>query len=438
MKPSKPTALTKADSGNLPRFLGYVLPRARHDNEPKVKTYEEFVLHDVPQGSSVSFLDYDGVVLFAGAFERVHSTMMDPPRMVCVSHADLDLREREFFSAVQHGKPVIFLVPHLLQTVGFGGVDPQCDLFRRFAHNLKLGWHCREQPSPVVESYAPEFREYINRFGTGYVEFHVDKQREDLFKPLCGGSDSVFGLVVAGKIFLLPSAVPQNPDQLDRILVAAITATLAYRKRMSSQMPVWVNEFVFTREADLRTQLEDLQKKALELEGEIDRYADFKGALCFQSEPLVKVVSNVLRDFLGVSLTVDDKCIEDATLRDEQDSVLGVFEIKGVKGNFTRGNVNQVDSHRERLGVPTNTPGILIMNTLMDADSIKEKDQRPHPDIIKKAVADGVLLVRTLDLLRYANAVEEGALTREAFRQTILGESGWLKVENGKATVVRG
>ncbi len=435
---TKASALMKADPGKLPRLLAYALPRARNDNESKVKTFDEFVLHDEPLGSSASFLDYDGVALLAGGFETVHSSMMEPPRMVCVSRSDLDLREREFFSVVQHGKPVIFLVPHLAQTVGFGGVNPQSDLFRRFAQALNLGWHCREQPSPVVESHVPEFRDYINRFGTGYVEFHFNKEQEDLFKPLCGSSDGTFGLVVAGKIFLLPSAVPKTEGQLDQMLVAAIRATLAYRKRMSSQMPAWVSEFVFTHEADLRSQLEDIQKKALELEGEIDRYTDFKGALCYQSEPLVGVVSKILRDFLGITLTVDDKCIEDATLRDGQDNVLAVFEIKGVKGNFTRNNVNQVDSHRERLGVLTNTPGILIMNTLMDADSIKEKDQGPHPDIIKKAAADGVLLVRTLDLLRYANAVEEGILKQEEFRKTILAESGWLKVEKGVAKVVRG
>ena len=74
-------------------------------------------------------------------------------------------------------------------------------------------------------------------------------------------------------------------------------------------------------------------------------------------------------------------------------------------------NAYQVDDHRERQEVPPNTPGILIMNSLMNSDSLEDKDQRPHPDIIKKAAADGVLLMRTLDLLRYASAVEDGSLT---------------------------
>ena len=218
---------------------------------------------------------------------------------------------------------------------------------------------------------------------------------------------------------------------------ASPTTPFGGARECLAQMLTWAGEFVFAREKALQGELEQIQKKALAIEGQIERYAKYKGALCYQSEPLVKVVSDIMRELLGIVLTVDDKCIEDATLRDDLDNILGVFEIKGVKGNFTRGNVNQVDSHRERLEVPPNTPGILIMNTLMNSDSLEDKDQRPHPDIIKKAAADGVLLIRTLDLLRYASAVEDGSLTKEEFKRTILSESGWLNVENGTAKIVR-
>ena len=178
--------------------------------------------------------------------------------------------------------------------------------------------------------------------------------------------------------------------------------------------------------------------RSRKLRGQIDGYISFKGALCYQSDPLVEVVRKMLDHFFGISLTIDDKCIEDATLLDDEGTIQAVFEIKGVKGNFTRANVNQVDSHRERLSLPSTVPGVLIMNTLMGADSLQEKDQAPHPDIIQKAVADHVLLIRTLDLLRYADGIEQGKLTKEAFRNTILTESGWLKVEGKTATIVKG
>jgi len=437
MPGSSASSLAKTDPTGLPRFLAYARPRPRNDDTLKTKTCNEFVLDDVPLGSSVSFLDYDGVALFAGAFERIRNDRMEGPSVVCSSRADLDLREREFHSLVSHDKTVIFLVPHLAQRVGFSDVDPAWDLFRRIARSLNLRWRCRDEPSPLVESYAPEFKEYINRFGTGYVEFFFDKAQEDIWKPLCGAPNTTLGLAVIGKIFMLPSPLVQTQDQAQQVIEASIEATLAYRKRVSSHMPTWAGEFVFAREKTLQGELEEIQKKALAIEGQIERYAKFKGALCYQSEPLVKVVSDIMRELLGIMLTLDDKCIEDATLRDDRDNILGVFEIKGVKGNFTRANVNQVDSHRERLEVPPNTPGILIMNTLMNSDSLEDKDQRPHPDIIRKAAADGVLLIRTLDLLRYASAVEDGSLTKEEFKRITLSESGWLNVENGTAKIVR-
>ena len=148
------SSLAKTDPTGLPRFIAYALPRPRNDDKVRTKTCNEFVLDDVPLGSSVSFLDYDGVALFAGAFERIRSDRMEGPSVVCSSRADLDLREREFHSLVSHGKLVIFLIPHLHQIVGFRQVDPVCDLFRGLARNLNLGWRCRDEPSPLVESYA--------------------------------------------------------------------------------------------------------------------------------------------------------------------------------------------------------------------------------------------------------------------------------------------
>ena len=112
-------------------------------------------------------------------------------------------------------------------------------------------------------------------------------------------------------------------------------------------------------------------------------------------------------------------------------------EIKGGNRNFGREDINQVDSHRERLGLPAQTPGILIMNTLMTATSLAEKDLPPHPDIIKKAVADNVLMVRTLDLLRYADGVESGTLKKKDLLNTLLHESGWMRVAEGQVETVK-
>ena len=187
--------------------------------------------------------------------------------MGCRSHWDLDLREHELFSSIQRGKPAIFLVAYLPENIGFGPVNPQYDLFRRFAHRMALSCAYRQQPLPSVESLVPEFRDYLLRFGTGYVDFLFAEDQKDLIKPLCGKNENLFGLVLAGKVFLLPSPVPRSEEQLEQIIVAAITAVLAYRRRMSFQMPLWVNDFVFSREGCLRAQLEISRQRHLSLKG---------------------------------------------------------------------------------------------------------------------------------------------------------------------------
>jgi hypothetical protein len=151
---------------------------------------------------------------------------------------------------------------------------------------------------------------------------------------------------------------------------------------------------------------------------------------------LVDVVINIFEKFFGISLEKEEKFIEDAILKDDDGNIKGVFEIKGVNRNFARKDINQVDSHRERLDLNPDTTGILVMNTLVNAKSLTEKDQPPHPDIIKKAIADNVLLVRTIDLLRFADGVEAGILKKEDFLAMLISRSGWLKVADSRCEVV--
>jgi hypothetical protein len=439
VSPSRPGSSGKLSKSGLPaplRYLAYALPRGSRDTDSRVLKHEGFELHDEPIRSSISFLDFDGIVILAGAFEQARDGI--PLEMVCIARADLDLRQREFFTAFRGGKTIIFLVSHLPQTVGYSEVESDCDLFRGVAASFAVPWECRKTPFPAVESAVPEFREFVSRYGAGYVVLDIQEEQRDWAKPVCVANKQVYGIVVGDRMFFLPCAVPQTHDQIVKIAGAAVTAVIAYRRRMSMEMPEWTAEFAFSRESALRAQASDLHTQIAQLEGQIDSYISFKGALAYQSNPLVEVVARLLSHFFGISLTIDEKCVEDATLQNSEGAIEAVFEIKGVKGHFTRANVNQVDSHRERLALPSSIPGVLIMNTLMGAPSLQEKDQPPHPDIIQKAVADGVLLIRTLDLLRYADGVERGVLAKDDFKDAILTESGWLKVENEEAQVVKG
>jgi len=433
----KPEGGTLDQSPQL-RFLAYALPGEQGNTATRIVSGDGFQLHDVPLRSSESFLDYDGTVIWAGAFEKLQEEPFSFYRqMVCISRADLDRRYREFCSAIKDNKMVIFLVSHLPTAVGHEPVDPACDLFRRITTDFGISWGCLDTVFPAVESTVSEFQEFVTRYGTGYVVFGIQDEQRQWAKPICIGNGKVYGIVLGANAFFLPSPVTQTHEQAVEIAKAAVTAVIAYRRRISTEMPEWTDEFVFSQESALREQEHQLRTKLAQLEAQINSYVFFKGALAYQSEPLVEVVKKLLSHFFDISLTVDERCIEDATLQDSKGHIEAVFEIKGVKRNFKRKDVNQVDSHRERLGLAPTIPGVLIMNTLMGAGSLQAKDQPPHSDIIKKAVADHVLLIRTLDLLRYADAVEKNVLSKDEFKKIILNQAGWLKVENEQVQVVK-
>ena len=423
---------------SLPKYMAYALPGRPANGEPNiVQLADGFDLYDLPLGSHSSFLDFSGVILFGGAFEKFEYYRGDR-MLVCIDSGDLDRRETELWTAIDDQKTVVFLVPTLASDGHYvSGERPRHDLLKRFLYRLGIGWSRLEEPVIPLTCTVPEFCNYMKRHGAGYVTYGHRKEQKEYAKEIALGDRFVYGAILGGKIFLLPAVSPRTHDQAIKMAIAALEAAIAYRERVSEALPDWVRHFHCSRESALRTEAEEVRSQLMRIDSRIEAYDGFRGALCQSADPLVDSVTRILKKFFGLELEVDDKCIEDATLKDDEDNTLAVFEIKGRTGNFIRKNVNQVDDHRERLGLSPDTPGVLIMNTIMSADSVEKKDHPPHPDIIKKAVQDNVLLVRTLDLLRYADLVERKILERDNLRKTMLSEAGWLKVEGDTAAVMK-
>ena len=418
--------------------MAFALPGAPAERADAPVVCHDLELHEIPLGSSRSFLDFDGVVLFAGVFERVVSDnpWRDDPRMILRAPSELDLRERQFLTAIQENRMVVFLVPSVPRMVGYSEVPDDVDLFRRVLAKFGIRWQPLSSPMAYTEARVSEFKDFVQKYGTAYVQYFWEDQDPPVLHALCGRHDAVYGLSVVDKVFLLPCPYPQTHDQALAMAVDAVRGAREYRERRKKELPEWIAEYKFTKEAELAAKASALRGQLLEIDTQMDSYRHHKGVLCLRSDPLVETVAGILRHFLGIDLVTDDKCIEDAVLRDPDGNTLAVFEVKGVNASFSRDNVNQVDSHRERLGLPSTTPGILIMNTMMAATSLAGKEQAPHADIIKKAVDDNVLLFRTLDLLRCADAVERGVLGADKFRQILLTSAGWLTFRNEKIEII--
>ncbi|RJP36912.1 MAG: hypothetical protein C4547_06545 [Phycisphaerales bacterium] len=338
---------------------------------------------------------------------------------------------------MEDGRPFVFLVPPIPNQAAFHEFDSRTDLFRRMLKALPIDWQLLDRPVPCLDSLVPEFKSFIERYGAASVAFTPGYRYADHAAILVGSAREFYGFEFIRRLFFLPSHAASTREEAVAIVAEAIRGVLAYRTRMSEEMPSWVGDFQFTKEAELHEQLDQHRAEAMRLDAELDAHSKRKGALCFQSDPLVEVVFRLLRHVFGLSVESEEKRIEDAKILDDDGNIIAVAEIKGINRGFKREDVNQVDSHRERLDLTADVPGLLILNTKVKAKSLAEKDEPPHPDIIKKAVQENVLMIRTLDLLRYADLVESGAIEKEQFHSTILGESGWLRVKDGTVTVVK-
>lgn len=431
--------MSKPDNISPYRVLFYGLP---YEKNYKFKNaiYDrgDFEIDDEPLEASVSFLDYHGVLLFAGAFEEIKFGAYGETFIKCIAQSDLDQRDREIHTALKKNDFVIFIIPYISRGDYNRHEVSNTDLFRKIITNFRIPWNSSKNPVSHLDSQIPEFQSYIERYGSAYVVFNRNNDNKDLTKVICGKDDCPVAFTIFDKLFFLPCSCPKTHDQAFSAAESAIKSVITYRKRMSEAKPRWISEFLFTKEKSFLDEAQGLQQQLNQIEAKVDSYRQYKGILCYRSDPLVDNVISIFEKFFEIILERKEKFIEDATLKDKDGNIKGVFEIKGVNKNFTRNDINQVDSHRERLGLQSDTPGILVMNTFMEVNSFAEKDQPPHPDIIKKAVSDSVLLIRTIDLLRYADGIEAGVFNKEDFIDILTSQSGWLKIADNECEVIKG
>jgi hypothetical protein len=85
-----------------------------------------------------------------------------------------------------------------------------------------------------------------------------------------------------------------------------------------------------------------------------------------------------------------------------------VVEIKGVSGGLKRDHVNQVDSHRERLHISPDVPGLLIINDFSDIDGLDMRKARTFDPLhLGHAEKLNIKILRTTTLFEIIRALED-------------------------------
>jgi len=145
---------------------------------------------------------------------------------------------------------------------------------------------------------------------------------------------------------------------------------------------------------------------------------NYKGILSASGEALRALVVQVLRDFFGLTLKSDEQYVEDGIIYDDLGMPVFILEVKGVNGGLKREHVNQVDSHRELLGLCAEIPGLLILNDCMDMDGLEQRKKKEFdPMQLDHAKKLNVKILRTTTLIELMIEAESNPDRKNRFRR---------------------
>ncbi len=389
---------------------------------------EDMTIFFVSARESVSWAGFDLVVFRAGTFLRQDEL----GRPVTDRHAVLR-RKKEFEQLFRAGGAVCCLV-HALPREIEGRRDSEdakeALLSAAILSLCGVQYTLHKRDITIQESHVQEFASYLSRFGQTFNTYEIPPKAPGAVLSTTADGGAVTGFELYGRVFYLPCMFPSNTwDDVTEVVKTCAAAVVRYRTRMATELPGWLDELPYPEEAELAAQLEELEEQRSAIQAQLEGFRDRKKLLVTQSDPLVDAVIEVL-DWIGIATRRDEKYHEDLWLLDPDGLDLAVGEVKGLGKNVRRPAVNQVDNHRTELGLEEDTPGILIVNTFLDASSLDAKDQQVEPGVARHAARVNVTVIRTLDLFRFVCMVFTGEVEATELLDVIADQGGgWLRID---------
>jgi hypothetical protein len=358
---------------------------------------------------NVSLAAADAVIFMSGIFETQHSTdaMGGWHRWVDCDEHHLALREKEIFQLLKKGGWAGILLRKVEN--GDAGKWAKTDLAKRLLNGVFKNVFS-DDPNPHVTCRRDEFREYLERYGISETTFSCSREGKE---PVVI-ADTRSGIAAAeafGEFFFLPlRQLNHDPEELRKAVSLCALAITNYVSRNRIYLPEWAEKLEFQTEISLRAESETIDKRLLEIDRSLQSFRSYKAILTSSGDKLRELVIDVLRDYFRVSVTERDNNIEDTLINSDSKTPLFVVEIKGVRGGLKREHVNQVDSHRERLGLTADTAGLLILNDFMEVEGVEKRAGRElEAQHLKHAANLHVHVLRTTTLFEIMLRVERWA-----------------------------
>ncbi len=290
------------------------------------------------------------------------------------------------------------------------------DLARKLV-NKSFDWANSHDPFPHLRSKSDEFRAFIDDFGIAQTKLGVPFRAHGI-QALATSDDvrEVFAAEIGGRKFFLPLKPISRQGELADILKCAAKSILSYKKRNDLYLPQWLEAICFKNEENISSEIDALSARLDQAKLELSKWPRYKAVLTASGTLLNKVVVSVLRDFFQLNLKSEEGYIEDALIHTETGTPLFVVEIKGVNSGIKREQINQLDSHRERLGMDQHLPGLLIINDFAETPGIEaRKAKRIDGQHLEHARRLNVRILRTVTLIEIMLATESRANRSELF-----------------------
>lgn len=401
-----------------------------------------FKLQFIPYQTGKRLSEFDGVITFQRLFESFqrNSNSMNSWLDHSYHRDELDKRKKEADILFKNGGFIVFLlhVPFMdhVYKNGHSTDYRDTDLAKRFLNCSSLFRTDLDQRYTGLRCVRDEFRQFFELYGAVCTTFSYHGRLS--WRNLALRGSNPVSMVIADRLFFVPCLLPDREsgrkEEFYRLLTDAVVTCV---KRLRVALPAWADDFLLPPEQVILDEQASLSARLEELENERAVVTRFKRVLVGDGDSLVEDVVYLLTQGFRFPVKRDDYGQEDFRILDDENNPLVFVEVKGTTRGVKREYINQADSHRERAGLSTDFPTVLLINThTKNARSIEDKDQDVASEQVAHAVKMRVLVVRTLDLLNLLALVQENLLTKVEFLKLLQNQVGWLRV-SGKEIEIR-
>jgi len=394
----------------------------------------DFTIQFFPYGEVPDFNNIHGIIIPQGIFENIKVKPNYFQKSYDIEHSG-DLVsdfEKKILNFVKDKGWVCFLVRDIYDTLP--GDYPcnakdvsKTDLCKRILNRLDIRRRAVNDIADIHSKYD-EFKWFTEDFGVAKTTFTLySDYRYDYRILSCHDSDNITGLEVVTKFFFLPFHTTNIKWENLKSFIPKLAASIYdYRKKRLIETPLWLNDFQFVKETELIKTKQELEEQLEDVKTQLQNWNRYKAILTTSGENLKNIAISMLENFFELKIDPTDNLIEDAKILDENDGIIAVIEFKGTNKGIKREYINQVDTHRERLGLSANTMGLLIINNEMDIEGIDSRLATiVSEEQIKHAKKFNVLIIRTVDLLFLMKHLENNT-DRKTIFLNLIKDSGWL------------